>query len=299
MSMHPDQLVVTVPTVAGLVADQFPQWRDLPVRALSTSGTVNALFQLGDHLTARFPLRGADVEVTRRQLEAEAEAARELLGRTEFATPEPVGIGRPGRGYPLPWSVQTWLPGVTAADHDPGASVPFARDLASFIRDIRSIDTRGRTFARDGRGGDLRAHDAWMEECFAKSGQLLDVPRLRRLWARLRERPRTSPDVMTHGDLTPGNVLVADGRLRGVIDVGGLGPADPALDLVGAWHLLEPGPRRVLRDELACDDLEWSRGQAWAFEQAMGVVWYYEHSNPAMHRMGRTTIERILAEPAR
>lgn len=296
--MHPDQLVVTESTVGGLVADQFPQWRGLPVRALSTSGTVNALFRLGDHLAVRFPLRSADIEVTRRQLEVEAEAARELLGRTRFATPEPVGIGRPGRGYPLPWSVQTWLPGMTAADHDLGESVPFARDLASFVRDVRSIDTRGHTFARDGRGGDLRAHDAWMEECFAKSGQLLDVPRLRRLWAGLRELPRASPDVMTHGDLTPGNVLVADGRLRGVIDVGGLGPADPALDLVAAWHLLEAGPRRVLRDELGCDDLEWARGQAWAFEQAMGVVWYYEHSNPAMHRMGRTTIERILARQA-
>jgi len=56
----------------------------------------------------------------------------------------------------------------------------------------------------------------------------------------------------------------------GVIDVGGLGPADPALDLVGAWHLLEPGPRQALHDDLECDDLEWARGKAWAFQQAMG-----------------------------
>ncbi len=293
--MHADQLTVTETTVRGLIADQFPQWRDLPVRGLATSGTVNALFRVGDHLTARFPLQPADAESTLRQLQTEAEAARELLGRTRFATPEPVGIGRPGHAYPLPWSIQTWLPGTTAAQHDPGASVPFARDLASFIRDVRSIDTLGRTFARDGRGGDLRDHDAWMEECFAHSEHVLDVPRLRRLWARMRDLPRTSADVMTHGDLIPGNVLVADGRLRGVIDVGGLGPADPALDLVAAWHLLETEPRHVLRDELGCDDLEWARGQAWAFEQAMGVVWYYEHSNPAMHRMGMSTLERILA----
>ena len=91
-------------------------------------------------------------------------------------------------------------------------------------------------------------------------------------------------------------MLVADGRLVGVIDVGGLGPADPALDLVAAWHLLEAGPRRVLREELGSDDLEWARGRAWAFEQAMGAVWYYEHTNPVMHRMGGTTIRRILAD---
>ncbi len=50
---------------------------------------------------------------------------------------------------------------------------------------------------------------------------------------------------MTHGDLIPGNVLVADARLAGVIDVGGLGPADPALDPVAAWR---GGWLYVLRD---------------------------------------------------
>ena len=60
-----------------------------------------------------------------------------------------------------------------------------------------------------------------------------------------------------------------------MLDTGGFGPADPALDLVGAWHLLQPGPRQVVRRTLVCDDLEWERGKAWAFAQATGVVWYY------------------------
>lgn len=47
----------------------------------------------------------------------------------------------------------------------------------------------------------------------------------------MRELPRgTAADVMNHGDLIAGNVLVSHGRLAGVIDVGGAGPADPALD---------------------------------------------------------------------
>jgi aminoglycoside phosphotransferase (APT) family kinase protein len=79
-----------------------------------------------------------------------------------------------------------------------------------------------------------------------------------------------------------------------VLDTGGFGPADPALDLVSAWHLLQRGPREVLRRTLGCDDLEWERGRAWAFQQAMGVVWYYVESNPAMSRMGRRTLDRIL-----
>ena len=120
------------------------------------------------------------------------------------------------------------------------------------------------------------------------------MPRIRRIWADMRDLPRTATDVMTQGDLIPGNVLVAKGRLVGVIDVGGLGPADPALDLVAAWHLLEDGPRQALREDLASDDLEWARGMAWAFEQAMGAIWYYAHSNPTMSRMGQRTVARIL-----
>ena len=91
---------------------------------------------------------------------------------------------------------------------------------------------------------------------------------------------------------------MAAGRLQGVLDVGGLGPADPALDLVSAWHLLGSGPREVLRRSLGGDDVEWARGQAWALQQAMGLVWYYETSNPVMSRIGRRTLWRILSAPA-
>jgi aminoglycoside phosphotransferase (APT) family kinase protein len=296
VQMHAGQLTVSTEMARLLVDEQFPQWRSLPIRSIASQGTVNAIFRLGEGLAARFPVKPADSGMTRRWLEAEAEAGRELAGRTRFPTPEPVALGEPGVGYPLPWSVQTWLPGVIATDEDPGESMPFARDLAEFITGVRAIGTRGRTFRGTGRGGDLRSHDGWMEECFRRSEQLLDVERLRRMWAGMRCLPRCpAGDVMTHGDLIPGNVLVTDGRLAGVLDVGGFGPADPAVDLVSAWHLLEAGPRQVFCAAVGCDDLEWERGKAWAFEQAMGLVWYYADSNPVMSRIGQRTLDRIMA----
>ncbi|WP_431947496.1 aminoglycoside phosphotransferase family protein [Actinacidiphila sp. bgisy167] len=298
MTMHDDQVDVTTDIVATLIREQFPEWSGRPIRRRPSTGTVNAVFRVGDDLSARFPLRRTDPAEALAVLEREARASAELAQVSRFPVPEPVALGKPGAGFPMPWSVQTWLPGTVAFDADPSGSHAFAEDLAAFIAGLRDVETRGRRFSGDNRGGVLADHDDWMATCFEESEGLLDVPRLRHLWSRFRELPRTAPDVMSHGDLIPGNVLVAGARLGGVLDTGGFGPADPALDLVGAWHLLRPGPREVLRRALACDDLEWERGRAWAFEQAMGLVWYYAESNPTMSAMGRRTLERIL-EPTR
>jgi len=221
-----------------------------------------------------------------------------LQGRTRFPTPEPLAIGEPGQGYPLAWSVQSWIPGVTAIDADVTESTGLAEDLADFIQGVRGIPTLGRTFRGQGRGGALRNHDEWMEECFIQSERILDVPRLRALWEKMRELPRgEKPDAMNHGDLIASNLLVAGGRLTAVLDVGGVGPADPALDLLCAWNVLESGSRQTMRRLLGCDDVEWARGRAWAFQQAMGLVWYYVESNPVMSEMGRRTLERIMRDP--
>ena len=297
MTMHADELPVSAALARELIAAQFPRWRGLPVTRVDSPGTVNALFRVGDQLAARFPLQRTDPAAARRAQRAEAAAAGELAAATRFPVPEPAAAGEPGAGYPLPWSVWTWLPGITGDAEDPAGSAGFAADLAVFIGDVRAIPVRGRTFAGPGRGGDLKEHDDWMAACLRESEGLLDVPRLSRLWAQFRELPRADPDVMSHGDLTPGNVLVADGRLAGVLDVGTYGAADPALDLICAWNLLEAGPRQVRRDALGCSDVQWARSQAWAFQQAMGLVWYYADSNPVMSRLGRVTLDRILASP--
>jgi aminoglycoside phosphotransferase (APT) family kinase protein len=295
MDMHPGQLAVTSDQVRLLLADQFPGWAGLVVRPVASAGTVNALYRLGDELVARFPLVGDDPATVQRSLEDEAQASAELAAGTTVPTPVPVALGGPGHGYPLPWAVQSWLPGVDANTRDPGGSEAFARDVAHFIIEVRSIDTRGRRFAGRGRGGDLTGQDHWVRTCLDNSSGLVDVPALSKLWQDLRTLPPSGPDVMSHTDLIPGNVLVTDGRLAGVLDGGGFQAADPSLDLVAAWHLLDAAPRKVLRGTLGCSSLEWERGRAWALAQAIGVGWYYIDTNPAMSRMGVRTLERLLA----
>nr|WP_280945052.1 phosphotransferase [Mesorhizobium loti] len=109
--------------------------------------------------------------------------------------------------------------------------------------------------------------------------------------------PSPEPVVMSHRDLIPANLLVQSGRLVGVLDGGSFGPADPSLDLVVAWHLLDRERRATFRRHLQVEDLWWKRGAAWAFQQAMGLVWYYRRTNPAMSELGRSTISRILDDP--
>ncbi|AEV85952.1 aminoglycoside phosphotransferase [Actinoplanes sp. SE50] len=278
---------VSTDTVRDLLTRQFPQWSRLPIERIGAHGTVNTVFRLGDHLTARFPRHDTE------DLLAEARAARELLGVTRFATPQPLAIGEPGPGFPRRWAVQTWLPGTVASENSHSTAISLGYDLAELVQGVRGMDTRGRPFRGRGRGGDLRAHDDWMAECFRQSEPMLDVGPLRALWAELRELPRESPDVMTHGDLIPGNLLTEGDRLIGVLDVGMLGPADPALDLICGWHLFDDPVREAWRTAVGGTGLDWARGRAWAFVQAMGLVWYYVETNPVMAGLGRSTLRRV------
>lgn len=292
--MHADQHEVGLDTVRRLISAQFPGWSGLAVRPVVGEGTVNAIFRVGDELAARFPLRGAGVETVRARLDAEASALAEFDEAVSFPASRCVAIGGPGEGYPLPWSVRTWIPGEVATPTGLAGSAEFAADIATLIAALRAQPTRGRHFTGTGRGGDLNDHSPWVERCLHESERLLDVRPLRTLWERFVELPPAGPDVMSHGDLIPFNLVVRHGRMAGVLDADGYAAADPALDLVAAWHHFDTPARGVIREILAVDDLEWTRGAAWAFEQAIGLVWYYADSNPSMADLGRTTLARIV-----
>ena len=87
MAMHAGELPIDADVARDLIDAQFPQWQGLHVRRVTSSGTDNAIFRLGDRLAARFPLQGADPAATRQELETEAAAVRELAAATRSRCP--------------------------------------------------------------------------------------------------------------------------------------------------------------------------------------------------------------------
>jgi len=294
MAMHEDQLDLPHEVAVRLLAPLLPDLVPADVRRVRSAATTSHVLRVGPDLAARFPIVRSDPAAARAVLEAEHRAMAEFARISPFPTPEPLAIGDPSPEFPMPFSLQTWIPGTVAGPVTVAASDAFAEGLADLLTALRSAPTHGRSFSGAGRGGDLAAHDDWVQECLRRSRDLLPVQELGELWSRRRELARSGADVTSHRDLIPANLLVAGGRLTGVLDAGGSGPADPALDLVAAWHLLDASRRARLREWMGCSELEWERGAAWAFAQAIGLVWYYDRSNPTMAALGRSTLSRLL-----
>ncbi|MCG5451977.1 aminoglycoside phosphotransferase family protein [Micromonospora hortensis] len=293
--MHADQVDVSVDVVSALVAEQFPLWRGLPVRPLPSTGTVNALFRLGRDIVLRFPLLPSTDPELRAELRREQAHAVLLGGNLPVAVPEPLGLGEPGDGYPGPWTAYQFIPGETAQPDRIANLDVFARDLAGVVTALRGIDTGGRVWSGDGRGGRLAAEDDSVRAALALSGALTNTTALSEVWERCRDARRDDlADVWIHGDLMPGNLLVRDGRLAAVIDLGAVGVGDPAVDLMPAWNLFDAGSRETYRRALGVDDATWERGRGWALEQAINALHYYVETNPVMAGIARHTLRAVL-----
>ena len=268
--------------VGALVAEQLPAGAHLPVRAVLPGGWDNRTFRLGDDLAARLPSAEGYVAAVAK----EQRWLPLLAPQLPLPVPEPVAAGRPGAGYPWPWSVNRWLSGVPARLGVPDPH-RFAVDLAGFLAALRAAD------ATDGpaagphsffRGGDLAVYEA--EARAAIIG--LDDRDLAAWASRLLDRALatrwTRPPVWVHGDVADGNLLVSAGRLSAGIDFGSSAVGDPAGDLVIAWTSFDRATAEVFRDAVGLDDATWDRAAGWALWKALITL-----DDPGAHR----TLQRL------
>lgn len=295
--LHADEFDIDAALVRRLLATQLPGWAHLPLSRIASSGTDNVLFRLGTDLVVRLPrVPGAAAQIVKggRWLPV-------LAPLLPVAIPEPVALGAPDGGYPAPWAVLRWVPGRDALTATPADPHTLARDLGRFVAALQRIELPDAPLPADdayGRGVPLDRRDAAVRHAIA---QLQDEPfdrgLLHHAWHSAVNAPAWSgAPVWFHGDLLPGNVITASGRLQAVIDFV-LGVGDPACDTMAAWTVVPRSTRDLFRAELQVDDATWARGRGWALSVALIALPYYRDTNPTIAALSRRIIGEVLADP--
>jgi aminoglycoside phosphotransferase (APT) family kinase protein len=285
------EVEIDAPLVRALLDEQHPDLASLPL-GISLSGWDNVMYRLGDDLVVRLPRRALSASL----IEHEQRWLPELARRLPLPTSAPVRSGRPGRGYPWSWSVCRWLPGESAAHRRPRDDVAAAAALGGFLAALHHPAPSDYP-ANPYRGVPLASRDTVTRERVAELGDAVDGASILTLWEELLRLPEwAGPPLWLHGDLHPGNVLVHQGALSGVVDFGDVTAGDPASDLSVAWMLFPADARAILRAHAGpIDDHTWARARGWAL--LLGVAFIQGSAdNAVMGAIGDQTIEAVLTD---
>ncbi len=279
-------LVVTDDRVRALIHAQLPELTDEPIARLRSSGTVNAIYRVGDHV-GRFPLMRTWGDPV-----AEAEVLRTVGPQVTARVPEVYHVGAPDEDYDSPWLLCDWIVGDPAV---PGrGELALADDLATVLEDLAAIDPTG---VRPSYRVSLASHDAATRDGLAQAADLIDSAALEQLWEICLAAPAwADAPRWVHSDLLWGNLLVTDDRLVAILDWEAAGVGDPAVDLMAAWSVLTPEARTHLRARLGVDDAMWLRGRGWALAQAAIALPYYRESNPPVASHSVHVLRALVAD---
>ena len=294
--MHADEIDISPALARSLVAQQFPHLAGLLIEKLSSAGTENTIFRLGDDLSIRMPR----VIGAARQAEREAIWLPRLANHLSLALPEPVELGRPTEEFPYHWAIYRWLKGENAFIRPVDDLADSAHRLARFVRSLREapvVSDSSMVATTSGRGVDLVHRDSATRDAVESCKSLADTETLHAIWTDALAAPRWSgPPGWLHGDIHVGNLLTEAGRITGVIDWGCLGAGDPACDLTVAWSMLDRESRATFRSELGVDEATWIRGRAWAISVAVIALPHYIETNPLLVAISRHSIEEAVAD---
>lgn len=284
--------------VKRLLAAQFPQWSDLPVRPVEVDGWDNRTYRVGDSLTARLPTAPGYVPAVAK----ENEWLPRLAPSLPVAVPPILGEGAPGEDYSFPWSVRGWLDGETAARERIGDMEQFAVSVAEFILALQRCDTTGGPLAGEHswyRGASPAYYDEETRRCLAALEGRVDTEKAAVVWEAALAAEWSGAPVWFHGDIASGNLLVADGKLTAVIDFGTSGVGDPACDLVIAWGMFSGESREAFRRTVAQDEATWARARGWLLWKCLLTLSGNIDTDPERAAFDRRLIAEVLADHER
>jgi aminoglycoside phosphotransferase (APT) family kinase protein len=291
--MNPDEIDIDLPLVRKLIARQMPQWTDLPIAEVRSSGSDNAMYRLGDEMVVRLPrLPGAVA-----QLATEQWWLPWLAPLLPLAIPVPLAKGFPDEGYPFPWSVYRWLEGENV-EAQPGVDLADAAiRLGRFVAALQRVDTTAAPPSF--RGGPVSLLDDRVRREIRDLSAIgmVDPDLALGAWETAMSAPVwEGPPVWAHADLHPVNLLARHGRLTAVVDFGGLGVGDPAIDMLPAWAWLTAEARDLFRREVKPDAGTWARGRGWGLGLGVGAVHHYRNTNPVLAAIGQRAIREVISD---
>jgi aminoglycoside phosphotransferase (APT) family kinase protein len=291
--MHDDEIHSDDELVRHLLREQQPDLASQPIIRITSTGTSNAIYRIGNELAARLPLRPTKYS----QFADEHRWLPTLATHLPLQIPVPIAHGIPTTTFPHHWSLVPWLAGHDAIEeqHDVDL-VSVAQDLAEFIIALRAIDPTGGPFRQ--RGVHLAVRDRYTRDAIVSASHLINTEAITQLWQRaLDAQPWDQPSVWLHADLASGNLLFTDdGRLSAVIDWGMMSVGDPACDVAVAWEMFDKPTRKVFRQALNIDDATWERSKGWALSTAIVALPYYEHTNRFMADQALRKLDTLLTD---
>lgn len=291
--LHDDDIPVDTDLAQQLVDEQFPDWAHLPLRRIASSGTVNAIFRLGDDLVVRLP-RAESYVWDLDTLGASEAWLRWAAPRLPLAIPEPVAIGEASDRYPWSWPIHRWIEGTALDTVDLTSSTRAAERLAEFVVALRQLpDLDGpRSVKAIGR----KDWDPIFRRVLGDLDGVVDTRRALRAWElTMQAESWTGRFGWVHADLLPGNLLARDGDLVAVVDFECLGTGDPAIDIAAAWANFDQPTRQVFREAAGVDEHSWLRAANYALRAVMGIR-YYEHTNPRFSQLALRAVTEVTDE---
>lgn len=280
---------VSEDVVRALLMEQCPDLVERE-RVYSGEGFDNTLWRLGDDLVARFPRRQSAVALMDHEIRWLPLLAPDL----PLPVPVALRVGRPGGRYPSSWVITSWFRGDSAdrasLEH-PGEA---GEVLGRFLRALHRPAPEAAPHNPWRSGPVTTRRGAFNERARALSGEF-DEGALRRVWERaLVAEPWTGPPVWIHGDLHPANLLIRTGELAAVLDFGDLAGGDPAVDVAGAWMLLDADSiDRFLAVYRGHDAAMMARARGWAALFALFFIELGLQGRPSYLATGRVTVARL------
>ena len=281
---------ITTPLVRRLVDAQFPKWKELEIYPVKQSGHDNRTFHLGKEMLLRLP---SDYKYVA-QIEKEFKWLPFLAKNISLPITCPIALGIPTEEFPVSWAVNQFIEGETVRKYNLFDINRFAVDLAAFLKELQRIETKEGPLPGEHnfyRGLNPAIYQKEVNGTLQMLKKELPVETLKDIWADSVATKWKNPPVWIHGDIAPGNLLVQNGKLSGVIDFGIMGIGDPACDYSMAWTFFDSVSRKIFLKNL--DEGTINRARGWALWKAL--ITYHE-PNAAVAQNAKETIASIMAE---